>query len=298
MTTKRKKTILIIAFFVLFCVGFSPFGNYSVLQATEIDWPASPMEKISLDGSPEISDLVIYIYDWSVGLLGIFLFFVILYSGIELLWFTAENPGAKKDATKRAKNAAGGIFLLLSVFIILNEINPNLTKLKDIPLNWNQVMIESNKGIFSGEPDCAFALLYKEKDFQGDSSDRLSLGTHYINQEKIQINTKDSSGIAYVQKKEGNEYYSARGFREMTEVEKVSAQYGENLGGRMIIDNKYIEGSSCLLKMYIKRTDWIIFSKEQLVGAALLPASNLEEYLNYADTIKNQSLYFRVENRN
>ncbi len=79
-----------------------------------------PFQKVN-----DLGDLISQLFQWSLSILGLALFVMILYAGFE--WLTAAgNPGQISKAKTRIQNAILGAILLLSSYIILNLINPDL----------------------------------------------------------------------------------------------------------------------------------------------------------------------------
>jgi len=93
----------------------------------EIAWPTSP-NNISLDGNSTLPDLIAYLYGWMIAIGGLAAFSVIVFAGIQYLTSTGD-PGKTKDAKDKIASAVGGLLLLLSIVLILNVLNPELTKL-------------------------------------------------------------------------------------------------------------------------------------------------------------------------
>lgn len=76
-------------------------------------------------GYKSLGELITFIFAWSLRLLGITVFVMIFYAGV--IWMTAHgDTGQVGDAKKRMTNAVLGAILLLSAYLILYTINPNL----------------------------------------------------------------------------------------------------------------------------------------------------------------------------
>jgi hypothetical protein len=91
----------------------------------ELNWPTSP-GGTKLDGSSQLPDLIKYLYEWGIGLGGLGVFVSLLIAGIQYLT-SFGNPTSMKDAISRIQSAIIGLVLLLSSWLILNTINPDLT---------------------------------------------------------------------------------------------------------------------------------------------------------------------------
>ncbi|KKS25230.1 MAG: hypothetical protein A2736_00185 [Candidatus Yanofskybacteria bacterium RIFCSPHIGHO2_01_FULL_41_27] len=76
-------------------------------------------------GYQSLGELITFIFAWSLRLLGITVFVMIFYAGV--LWMTAAgNTGQVGEAKKRMTNAVLGAILLLSAYLILYTVNPDL----------------------------------------------------------------------------------------------------------------------------------------------------------------------------
>lgn len=77
------------------------------------------------EGYQSLGELIVFIFAWSLRLLGITVFVMIFYAGV--LWMTAAgNTGQVGEAKKRMTNAVLGAILLLSAYLILYTVNPDL----------------------------------------------------------------------------------------------------------------------------------------------------------------------------
>jgi len=122
---KNKKFFFLLILLVGIIISFDA-------AALEVSWPTSPMNTEFPTSS--ISTLVKYFYDWGIALGGLAAFISLVIAGF--LYLTSVGNPAKMQAAKdRAVWAIGGLALLLSSWLILNTINPELTTLKVNPLN-------------------------------------------------------------------------------------------------------------------------------------------------------------------
>jgi hypothetical protein len=86
--------------------------------------PAQPTVPSPPLAQNELGALIGQIFNWSIQILGIAVFSMILFAGFE--WITAAGNRAKiASAKKRIYNALLGAMLLLSSYIILKVINPD-----------------------------------------------------------------------------------------------------------------------------------------------------------------------------
>jgi len=117
----RKKTIFLLITFL------SVFAIASGVLALELDWPPSPRGTTFTDES-EITDMVQYFYEWGITLGGLATFFALIMGGVQYLT-SVGRPAAMAEARDRIQSAVFGLVLLLSSWLILNTINPQLTTL-------------------------------------------------------------------------------------------------------------------------------------------------------------------------
>lgn len=161
MTETRKSFSQIFAFLFLI-VLFSSFA----LPVFALEWPNSPVgtsfeptcdTNIDPPGcTPStLTTMIKYLYEWAVVLGGLAAFVMLVVAGIQYLTSTGD-PGKAKDARDRITSAIGGLVLLLSSFILLNILNPELTTLRTPS--------------FSAPPtsSCARVEIYSEKNFGGN----------------------------------------------------------------------------------------------------------------------------------
>ena len=76
-----------------------------------------------------LADLVQKIYSIALGLVGVLALGMIIFGGLRYAT-SVGNPSAQTDARKIITQAIWGVVLLLSAYLILNTINPELVKLK------------------------------------------------------------------------------------------------------------------------------------------------------------------------
>jgi len=86
---------------------------------------AVSVNPVVIPGATNFQDLITYAYNYSLIIVGIAVFIMIMWGGF--LWMTsAANPGNIATAKGYMKNAIIGAVLLLSSYVILNTINPEL----------------------------------------------------------------------------------------------------------------------------------------------------------------------------
>jgi len=113
------------------------FGTLSVSStalAALVSWPHSPLGTQLNPDTDEMSVLIKYLYEWAIGLGGLAVFAVLVWAGFQYLTSTGD-PQKMKEAMASIKSAALGLILLLASVLILNTINPQLTKLQPLVLD-------------------------------------------------------------------------------------------------------------------------------------------------------------------
>ncbi len=244
-----KKTFFIFLFLSFFLLAGNVF-------ATEVNWPTSPLTGVSLNDSSEFHEFIAYLYGWGIGLGALFAFGMLIYAGIEYMT-SVGDPGKIKNAINRISSALFGLALLLGSWMILNTINPQITKIPDLPPLWDTELTE--KGIFPSadqikEPPCEFVLLYSETNYSGSET-------------KKPPGTYDTEEF---------HYKSAKMFRKMTkEEEKMYKEFGEDSIGREVLNGSFIEGTSCSLIVYEGKNDGWLNLKYTPCGTPIgtIPAS-------------------------
>lgn len=113
----------LISFLILLII----LGMGSEVLALETAWPASPLGTTLTDAS-DLTEMVKYFYEWGVFIGGIAAFISLLFGGF-LYLTSAGNPSRVSEAKDRMTSAIIGLILLLSIYLILNTINPELTVL-------------------------------------------------------------------------------------------------------------------------------------------------------------------------
>ncbi len=104
------------------------FGIVSNGLALELVWPASP-GGIELNDAAGLEELVKYFYQWGILLGGLATFISLTRAGFQYLTSTGDSI-KMTEARKDISSAMFGLVILLSSFLILNTVNPELTNLK------------------------------------------------------------------------------------------------------------------------------------------------------------------------
>ncbi len=253
---KRKKKIIIpISLLSLFL-----FVN-DVFSSTQVDWPTSPLTGIRLNENSEFHDFIAYLYGWGIGFGAILTFVILLVAGIEYMT-SVGNSTKMQNAKNRIQSAAIGIVFLLSSWLILHTINPQLTSVSPLPDFWDELSLSGEnlileKGLSS--PPCAMAVLYSSEFFAGGG-------------EQTSPGKRDVSGKELP-------YNSGKGFASLTEEEKELLASGDDsfAEGREIIGD-YIEyPGACLVTVYYSTGFFV--RRERQMGVFTLPNANFSEAL-------------------
>ncbi len=144
-------------------------GIASNALALELNWPVSP-GKTELTEKSNISEMVKYFYEWGISLGGIAVFFSLIMAGFKYLT-SVGNENKMREARDRINSSLLGLLLLLSSFLILNTINPELTTLRmpDDIKSASQNLIPIDVGKPDTSDPCKKVIVYSETNFQGNS---------------------------------------------------------------------------------------------------------------------------------
>jgi len=91
----------------------------------EVFAPNLPEVPGTPDPTKGIPELVAFIYGAALWIVGIAVFVQITIGGVQWL-LSAAIPAQKKEAQTKITNAIFGLILLLSSYVIMNTINPDL----------------------------------------------------------------------------------------------------------------------------------------------------------------------------
>jgi len=125
---KNPKILIFIILLSIVSVSFFSYAQTPTPSKLLVDWPQSPAGN-KLDENSKLPDLIRYLYEWGIGLAGLFLFISLLIAGFQYLT-SAGEPVKISEARDRIKSAGIGLVLLLASWLILNTINPDLTTFK------------------------------------------------------------------------------------------------------------------------------------------------------------------------
>ncbi len=130
LTTRKVFLLKSFVFFLLLVVSSLLFVVSYQLTHAAFEWevPLPPAPGGARLNPDSIDSLFTYVYNFALGLGGLFAFFRLVYAGI--LW-GSEGSGisAKADAMDVIKNTIFGLLLLLFSWVILNTVNPQILNL-------------------------------------------------------------------------------------------------------------------------------------------------------------------------
>jgi len=136
-------------------------------QRLEVRWPDSPTGT-SISGCTTVTGMVKYFYEWGIALGGLATFFALVMGGFQYLTSMGE-PAKITEAKGRIQSAVYGLVLLLGAWLILNTINPELTKFK-ADLHLTRIS-PPEEGLGKAElTPCEFAYGYKQIDWIGTAT--------------------------------------------------------------------------------------------------------------------------------
>ncbi len=145
-----KKEILNLK--TLFSSLFLFFASFSVAIAnTEVAWPDSPTIEFRRD--MPLHELIAYFYEWGI-IIGILLVFgILVFSGFQYT-ISAGKPAVMQDALSRIQSAVIGLVLLLSSWVILSMINPELVRISPVTFSIHDEVYISDLSLadLEGEP--------------------------------------------------------------------------------------------------------------------------------------------------
>src|SRR3990167_7897405 len=92
-----------------------------------------------------LSQQIANFYQWALGIGGLVALGIIVFGGI-LYTVSAGNASKQDDAKQWITGALIGLLLLFGSYLILNTINPELTKLNDLKLIVNEAAESGDTG--------------------------------------------------------------------------------------------------------------------------------------------------------
>lgn len=124
-----KKIFLVLAVLGILALSFS------FVQAVTYDFPAEgintsiPGMNTATQANPDPVGIIANLFQFALLIGGLLAFVMIVYGGIEYA-ASGDSGSGQKEAKDRIQQALLGLLLLAGSFILLNTINPELTKLE------------------------------------------------------------------------------------------------------------------------------------------------------------------------
>lgn len=259
----NKKIALLFA--VIGCFAF-----FTLALALQTSWPDSPM-KTKVDNDTNLGQFIRYLYEWGIALGGVATFIAFVIAGFQYIT-SIGNPQTMKDAIDRIKSAMFGLVLLLSAYVLLNTINPELVNFRLDPFNPEAVndffnYCEEGK---TGCPDgqecvplgdkficwpkqsqgaiCKDAIIYPNVDFKPENTETV------INLNELIEGVDDmprSIRARFAKDKEGKECKKDKGCfcDERTAPDPMDKTKTVDAGDK--------NGCGCILRLYASNKGWI-----------------------------------------
>lgn len=242
---KNKKVLFLLIFLGIFFVSFN-------ILALEVDWPPSPVGTRLTDEST-LTQLVQYLYEWGIALGGLAAFVALVIAGFYYLT-SMGDPGKIREAKDRINSAVLGLILLMGSWIILHEINPELTTLTTPTLEPKSV--ETDYSMFmEDEKPCDFVRAYREVNYEGNHIDlKAELDPSWTPRQSDGVKS-----VRFFQKLEENE--QCRNNRIIKWDEEIDEEVGTDIYCEYItsvtVENGYYkEGGACILEWAPWKTEW------------------------------------------
>lgn len=124
---KFRKAKLLILFLLLFLFLGASF--ILAQKPLEVTYPQIPGVTTPATTKTALPDYIRYIFQFSLFLGAIIAFSSFIYGGVRYLT-SAGSPSAQKDAKSQISAGVLGLIILVSAYLILNTINPQLVALK------------------------------------------------------------------------------------------------------------------------------------------------------------------------
>jgi hypothetical protein len=286
--SKKEMGLILICFLIFF--GFSTRA-----LALEIAWPSIPGGTVLTDDST-VTEMISWFYEWGITIGGIATFFALVLAGFKYLT-SAGNPSAMGQAVNQIQSALFGLILLLSSWLILNIINPELTVLRTPEFTGLDVDMPYAELDEEKIPVCEWARVYRRTGWQGGTrelvipddeteSDRIKFSPRSYIFFRRRIISKTPCNPA-----DPPPAYTecvATGNPEMPnallEECNPSTEHCEERGGVL-----YKEGGACVLELYFESTWWILPTGgcgDKMGNAGAPAVENMETYIPNPTDIK------------
>ena len=151
---KKILLIFLILFFLFNFVGFIFGGGIEGPRPLEVEYPKITPAPIEIPATVDVPIPVYarYIYYFIIGISGLIAFGALIYGGLRYLT-SAGNPEALKDAKNQILAAFLGIIILLSSYLILYTIDPQLVVLEVPALKVLMPHLASGVWLCKGDED-------------------------------------------------------------------------------------------------------------------------------------------------
>lgn len=107
-------------------------------------------------GPDSIGEYITEVYKYAVSVVGILASIVLMWGGVR--WLTAGGDSAAvDDAKKWIEGALSGLVLVMTSYMILYFVNPDLIKFKSIKIDPIKAVATTNKDIFATAEGCCFS---------------------------------------------------------------------------------------------------------------------------------------------
>lgn len=130
MRIKNHKKILLLLIFISFLIGSFCFAQGREL---EIEYPGVPGVETPTTVKTALPEYLQYVFTFAIIIAGLLAFGSLIYGGIRYLT-SAGDPTKMSDAKNQVIAGFSGLIILLSSYLILNTINPQLVLPKKPPL--------------------------------------------------------------------------------------------------------------------------------------------------------------------
>ncbi len=118
MQTSKKLSLIFLFSVLLLSVSVS----FVFARELEVQYPGPGAPTTS---RAVLSDYVRYLFNFAIGIAGLIVFGVIVFSGVQVI-MSAQNPAALGEAKSRIMDAIIGLIVILGSYILLTTINPQL----------------------------------------------------------------------------------------------------------------------------------------------------------------------------
>lgn len=142
------------------CVWDATLNPSLCAKKLGVDWPASPLGT-QISRCTNVTGMVKYFYEWGITIGGLVTFIALLIAGFQYLTSVGE-PAKMTEAKNSIYSALFGLVLLLASWLILETINPQLTRFRaDLQLVKVEPPLSPALATGTGPP-CSFARIFSE----------------------------------------------------------------------------------------------------------------------------------------